>query len=153
MVKRYTFMRECRVFNPLEYQHVVCENESGDRITLVGTDVNLSGVDTAESYLERWKIESFFKMAKQELGLKDCKLLSDAGQKHWIVLVMLAHMIFKDHEMLLKKLSSSATKKGTFEMIHDALSYLRAKIESVKRNFKILHSRFEMPEFMPVSGP
>ncbi len=45
-------------------KHVVCENESGERITLVSTDVNLSDIEIVKNYLERWKIESFFKMAK-----------------------------------------------------------------------------------------
>ncbi len=132
-------------------KHVVCENETGERITLISTDVNLSGVEIVKNYLERWKIESFFiKMAKQELGLKDCKLLSDAAQEHWMLLVILAYMIFKDHEMLLKEKSKNATKKDTFEMIHDALSHLRSKMKSVKRNFELLHSRFKMPEATPV---
>ena len=131
-------------------KHVVCENESGERITLISTDMKLSGAEIVKNYLERWKIESFFKMAKQELGLKDCKLMSDEAQEHWMLLVILAYMIFKDHEMLLKEKSKNATKKDTFEMIHDALSHLRSKIKSVKRNFEFLHSRFKMPEAMPV---
>ncbi len=40
--------------------------------------------------------------------------------------------------------------KDTFEMIHDALSHLRSKMKSVKRNFELLHSRFKMPEATPV---
>ena len=104
--------------------------------------MNLSGVEIVKNYLERWKIESFFKMAKQELGLKDCKLLSDEAQEHWMLLVILAYMIFKDHEMLLKEKSKNATKKDTFEMIHDS-EYLKPRLFSACNIVRNVHAQDE----------
>ncbi len=79
--------------------------------------MNLSGVEIVKNYLERWKIESFFKMAKQELGLKD-------------------------HEMLLKEKSKNATKKDTFEMIHDS-EYLKPRLFSACNIVRNVHAQDE----------
>ncbi len=44
------------------------------RITLVSTDLKMSGEEIVKNYMSRWKIEMFFKSAKQRFNLGDCTL-------------------------------------------------------------------------------
>ncbi len=54
---------------------MVCETNE-KRITLVSTDLKMSGEEIVKSYMSRWKIEVFFKNAKRRFNLGDCTLRS-----------------------------------------------------------------------------
>jgi len=73
---------------------VVTHLENGARAALVSSDSQLSGEDMIRYYALRWSIESFFKMAKQNLGLGDCHLRSQKAHRHYMILVSIAYLRF-----------------------------------------------------------
>ncbi|WP_367363405.1 transposase [Mesotoga sp.] len=73
---------------------VVAELDDGRRTTLISSDTELSSEDIFLYYLHRWSIESYFKTAKQHFSLGKAGLSTEDAQKHWIILVILAYLIF-----------------------------------------------------------
>jgi hypothetical protein len=124
---------------------VICEDESGRRLALVGTDLNMSAIEIVETYLERWNIETYFKSAKQDFGLGKCKLRTDLGQRNWMILVKLAYLIFKEHmEYLIKAKVEKVSKRYVFMVIRDALSCLSSNLKKTKEHFGMLETDFSM---------
>ena len=75
---------------------VVTELEDHSRAILTSTDTQLSGERIIQYYSLRWSIESFFKFAKQNLSLSKCQIRSEQAQKHYMILVSIAYLIFND---------------------------------------------------------
>jgi hypothetical protein len=123
---------------------VICEDESGRRLALVGTDLNMSAIEIVETYLERWNIETYFKSAKQDFGLGKCKLRTDLGQQNWMILVKLAYLIFKEHMEYLKAKVEKVSKRYVFMVIRDALSCLFSNLKKTKEHFDMLETDFSM---------
>ena len=89
---------------------VVTQLENGARAALVSSDSQISGEDMIRYYAQRWSMsillakylrsflrklhESFFKMAKQNLGLGDCHLRSRKAHRHYMILVSIAYLRF-----------------------------------------------------------
>ncbi|MEA1883562.1 MAG: transposase [Thermotogota bacterium] len=73
---------------------VVTELENGTRAALVSSNSKMVGENIIRYYAHRWSIESFFKMAKQSLGLGDCHLRSEKAQRHYMILVSIAYLRF-----------------------------------------------------------
>jgi len=125
---------------------VVTQLENGARAALVSSDSQLSGEDIIRYYAQRWSIESFFKMAKQNLGLGDCHLRSQKAHRHYMILVSIAYLIFNDlktyydSQVKLKKESQRVSNSQVFFAIELALSCLLAKeVESALLAFSILN--------------
>lgn len=130
----------------LPMKMVVCKDESGRQITLASTDVNMSGIEIVSTYLKRWNIEMYFKSAKQEFNLGKCRLRTESGQRHWMILIKLAYLIFKEHMEYLKRKYENMSKQDVFRIIQDALSYLSSALKGVKGNYDLLETNFEMGE-------
>ena len=75
---------------------VVTELEDHSRAILTSTDTQLSGERLIQYDSLRWSIESFFKFAKQNLSLSKCQIRSEQAQKHYMILVSIAYLIFND---------------------------------------------------------
>lgn len=119
---------------------VVTKLENGSRAALVSSDSQISGEDMIRYYAHRWSIESFFKMAKQNLGLGDCHLRSEKAHRHYMILVSIAYLIFNDLKTYYdfqekqKKESQKVSNSQVFVMIGLALSRMLEKVsESAKR--------------------
>jgi|GEM_PF-280200 len=125
---------------------VVTQLENGARAALVSSDSQLSGEDIIRYYAQRWSIESFFKMAKQNLGLGDCHLRSQKAHRHYMILVSIAYLIFNDlkayydSQVKQKKESQIVSNSQVFVAIELALSCLLAKeVESALLAFSLLN--------------
>jgi hypothetical protein len=123
---------------------VVCEDESGRRLALVSTNLNMSAIEVVETYLERWNVETYFKSAKQDFGLGKCKLRTDSGQQNWMILVKFAYLIFKEHVEYLKAKVKKVSKRYVFMIIRDALSCLASRLKKAKEHFGMLETYFSM---------
>jgi len=95
-------------------------------------------------YLKRWNIETYFKSAKQEFNLGKCRLRTESGQRHWMILIKLAYLIFKEHMEYLKRKYKDIPKQDVFRIIQDALSCLSSDLKGVKGNYDLLETNFEM---------
>jgi len=125
---------------------VVTQLENGARAALVSSDSQLSGEDIIRYYAQRWSIESFFKMAKQNLGLGDCHLRSQKAHRHYMILVSIAYLIFNDlktyydSQVKQKKESQRVSNSQVFVMIGLALSRMFEKVsECAKRASSIFN--------------
>ena len=123
---------------------VVCKNESVRQIVLVSTDISMSGIEIVSTYLERWDIETYFKSAKQEFNLGKCKLRTESGQRHWMILIKIAYLIFKEHMEYLKK--HMVSKQDVFNIIQNALSCLSSDQIDVKSDYDLLETNFQIEE-------
>ncbi len=130
---------------------VVAELDDGRRTTLVSSDTELSSEDIFLYYLNRWSVESYFKTAKQHFSLGKAGLSTEDGQKHWIILVILAYLIFNDlHRFILEKTESQTKRYKVFETIQRAISMLRSLLlEQVEIDFHLLDSCFRSPSLAP----
>ncbi len=113
---------------------VVCEMNS-KRITLVCTDLKMSAEEVVKNYMSRWKIEVFFKSAKQRFNLGDCTLRSTKGQEHWMIIVSVAYLVFK----VIMKLLAIRSKEGMKEIIHLAISYMISMTKEAKEAYFMLN--------------
>src|SRR6056297_563116 len=125
---------------------VVTQLENGSRAALVSSDSQISGEELICYYAQRWSIESFFKMAKQNLGLGDCHLRSQKAHRHYMILVSIAYLIFNDlktyydSQVKLKKKSQRVSNSQVFVMIGLALSRMFEKVsECAKRAYAIFN--------------
>ena len=130
---------------------VVAELDDGRRTTLISSDTELSSEDIFLYYLHRWSIESYFKTAKQHFSLGKAGLSTEDGHKHWIILVILAYLIFNDlQRFILEKTKSETKRYKVFETIQRAISMLRSLLlEQVKIDFHLLDSCFRSPSLAP----
>lgn len=120
---------------------IVTELENGTQAALIASDTTLTGEDIILYYAQRWSIEVFFKLAKQHLGLGDCHLRSAAGQRHYMVLVSIAYLIFNDLKAFLQKQGQDNRNKAVLDFIWLSLSLLRVTLcNEVQACFAILNS-------------
>jgi len=105
---------------------------------------SMSGIEIVSTYLERWDIETYFKSAKQEFNLGKCKLRAESGQRHWIVLMKIAYLIFKEHMVYLEKRKRMVTKQDVFNLIDNALSSISSTLNNVRGNYDLLEKDFEI---------
>jgi len=131
----------------------VAELDDGRRTTLISSDTELSSEAIFLYYLHRWSIESYFKTAKQHFSLGKAGLSTEDGHKHWIILVILAYLIFNDlQRFILEKTKSETKRYKVFETIQRAISMLRSLLlEQVKIDFHLhlLDSSFRSPSLAP----
>ena len=114
---------------------VVCEMNA-TRVTLVSTNLQMSGEEIVRNYMNRWKIEVFFKSAKQRFNLEDCTLRSKNGQRHWMVIVSVAYLILK----LVRELLEIRSEEEMLNMIHMAISYMISMVcEKAKEAYSVLN--------------
>ncbi|MGC9140175.1 transposase [Athalassotoga sp.] len=125
---------------------VVCKDESGRQIVLVSTDISMSGIEIVSTYLERWDIETYFKSAKQEFNLGKCKLRTESGQRHWMILIKISYLIFKEHMEYVKKDMEVVSKQDVFNIIQNALSCLSSDQSNVKSDYNLLEINFEIKD-------
>lgn len=114
---------------------VVCEMNS-KRITLVCTDLKMSAEEIVKNYMSRWKIEVFFKSAKQRFNLGDCTLRSSKGQEHWMIIVSVVYLVFK----VIMRLLAIRSEEGMKELIHLAISYMISMTNEAKEAYLMLDS-------------
>jgi len=90
--------------------------DDGRRTTLIFSDAELSSFDRVLP-----------QDAKQHFSLGKAGLSTEDGQKHLIILVILAYLIFNDlHRFILEKTKSQSKRYKVFETIQRALSMLRS---------------------------
>lgn len=81
-------------FKSIGYTRLIVSKDGKDTICLV-TNRSDHVTKILADYMLRWKIEGFYKDAKQHLGLEKCQLRDIEGiKKHWY-LVFLAHSLLK----------------------------------------------------------
>lgn len=81
-------------FNSIGYARLIVSKKGKDVICLA-TNRNDHARNIIADYMLRWKIEDFYKDAKQHLGLEKCQLRDTEGiKRHWY-LVFLAHSVLK----------------------------------------------------------
>ena len=114
---------------------VVCEMNS-KRITLVSTDLKMSAEEVVRNYISRWKIEVFFKSAKQRFNLGDCTLRNNKGQEHWMIIVSMAYLVFK----VIMRLLAIRSEEGMKELIYLAISYMISMTNESKEAYLMLSS-------------
>jgi len=120
---------------------IVTELENGTQTALIASDTTLTGEDIILYYAQRWSIEVFFKLAKQHLGLGDCHLRSAAGQRHYMVLVSIAYLIFNDLKAFLLKQGQDNRNKAVLDFIRLSLSQLLViHCVEVRLSFALLNS-------------
>jgi len=100
---------------------VVTQLENGTRAALVSSDSQIAGEDIIRYYAQRWSIETFFNLAKHNLGLGDCHLRSEKAQQHYMILVSIAYLIFND---LKQYLDTQSEQKKDGQKQSDAQVFL-----------------------------
>ena len=103
---------------------VVTELEDHSRAILTSTDTQLSGERIIQYYSLRWLIESFFKFAKQNLSLSKCQIRSEQAQKHYMILVSIAYLIFNDLMEMIQTNQKNVPHHKIFYAIRVAVSIL-----------------------------
>jgi len=103
---------------------VVTELEDHSRAILTSTDTQLSSERIIQYYSLRWSIESFFKFAKQNLSLSKCQIRSEQAQKHYMILVSIAYLIFNDLIEMIQTKQENVPHHKIFYAIRVAVSIL-----------------------------
>ncbi|WP_211250170.1 transposase, partial [Mesoaciditoga lauensis] len=88
------------------------------------------------NYMSRWKIEVFFKSAKQRFNLGDCTLRNNKGQEHWMIIVSVAYLVFK----VIMRLLAIRSEEGMKELIYLAISYMISMTNESKEAYLMLSS-------------
>lgn len=70
----------------------------GNTIYLVSSD-QIKSVDAVKVYSIRWKIEIFHRTAKQQLGFKDCQMISIESQRQHALEVMKAYVMAEQYRV------------------------------------------------------
>ncbi|WP_394296109.1 transposase [Halorubrum coriense] len=74
-------------------RHILGSNER--RRSFVSNKIDAPASHLIELYAMRWRVETFFRGTKQDLGFVDCELRHAAGSsQHWHLL-MLAYSLLK----------------------------------------------------------
>jgi len=94
------------------------------RAILTSTDTHLSSEMIIRYYSLRWSIESFFKFAKQNLSLSKCQIRSEQAQKHYMILVSIAYLIFNDLMEMIQTNQKNVPHHKIFDAIRVAVSIL-----------------------------
>lgn len=99
-------------------------------------------------YTRRWRIETFFKDSRQDLGLGDCEVRNERGAKrHWY-LVMLAYSLLRigiSHSTLGRAISTAssirgdlkhALKESIYDLFHWAVSNAESGLENLMQEIE-----------------
>lgn len=112
---------------------VVVEEMNGKRATICSTDVGMSPEKIIETYLSRWSVENYFKMAKQDMKIGECRIRNEDGQNHWMVLASMAHLVFR----VMRKILEAGTKDEAKRWIRMAIeSFVNEAVETVRAKAK-----------------
>jgi len=103
---------------------VVTELEDGSRAALLCSDIHLSSEQIIEYYSQRWCIESFFKMAKQDFSFAKCHGRSQDSQNHYMILISIAYLIFNDLKKLICVFQKNVSNHQISSAFNDALSIM-----------------------------
>ena len=103
---------------------VVTELEDGSRAALLCSDIHLSSEQIIEYYSQRWCIESFFKMAKQDFSFAKCHGRSQDSQNHYMILISIAYLIFNDLKKLIGVFQKNVSNHQISSAFNDALSIM-----------------------------
>lgn len=114
-------------------------SRKGKDIICLATNRNDHATKIIADYALRWKIEDFYKDAKQHLGLEKCQLRDIEGiQKHWY-LVLFAHSILKlgaseskFAESILRSSIGMKVKRSCMEILDRFVLWLMNETKSIE---------------------
>jgi len=69
---------------------------------------------------------------------------SATSQRHWMILMKIAYLIFKEHMVYLEKRKRTVNKQDVFNLIDNALSCLSSTLNNVRGNYDLLEKDFEI---------
>ena len=78
------------------------EDESGRRMIVASTNLEMDSKEILERYLSRWSIERYFQISKASFGLGKCKIRDEKAQENWMVVLSIAYYLFEMVRALLK---------------------------------------------------
>ena len=115
------------------------EEENGVLI-LATNRLNLSAEEIVKFYRNRWSIESFFKTAKQKLGMSAFRVLKLRAIESHLYLVMFAHQLLTHQaiQQLGGKIRKTKTSPIRLSGITETQSFLRRKLtlEAINKGLK-----------------
>lgn len=85
---------------------------SGDPVFLCTNRCDWDAVRIARTYAKRWRIDAFYRDAKQSLGLGDYELRKIKGVNRHITMVFIAHALLELGTGLSKKHGTEAVQAG-----------------------------------------
>lgn len=110
---------------------------------LVTNKIDAPSAHLIRLYTRRWRIETFFRDSRQDLGLGDCEVRNERGAKrHWH-LVMLAYSLLRlgiSHSALGRAISTAssirgdlkhALKESVYDLFHWAISNADSGLENL----------------------
>ena len=112
---------------------------------LVTNQLHWNAKTVVEHYLHRWRIEVFFKMAKQHLGLGDYQLLRYQAIENYLRLVLLAYLLLT-HQALQTPDVQAQLRKGSSVLRLPSIPQLQQQLrialwqESVQRLANRFHN-------------
>jgi len=89
-------------------------------------------------YSLRWSIEAFFKFAKQNLSLSKCQIRSEQAQKHDMILVSIAYLIFNDLMEMIQTNQKNVPHHKILYAIRVAV-WVIVKCFGISKTGRILH--------------
>lgn len=121
------------------------EDDDPEFRCLVTNKIDAPAAHVIGLYTRRWRIETFFRDARQDLGLSDCEVRNERGAKrHWH-LVMLAYSLLRlgvSHSTLGRAISTAssirgdlkhALKESIYDLFHWAVSNAESGLENLMR--------------------
>jgi len=122
---------------------IISRNEEGGTVYLA-TNRGGSSSDIVAAYTLRWKIETFYKDAKEHLGLEDCQVRDPSGMRKHFSMVFLSHTLLKLGvvEGTLSKVCSTvgkSIKSILFSMLEKLVYETINKGEKINEVLKMLN--------------
>lgn len=121
------------------------EDDDPEFRCLVTNKIDAPAAHLIGLYTQRWRIETFFRDSRQDLGLSDCEVRNERGAKrHWH-LVMLAYSLLRlgvSHSALGRAISTAssirgdlkhALKESIYDLFHWAVSNAESGLENLMR--------------------
>ncbi|GAB7011055.1 IS701 family transposase [Halorubrum trueperi] len=119
------------------------EDDEPEFRCLVTNKIDAPAAHLIRLYTRRWRIETFFRDSRQDLGLGDCEVRNERGAKrHWH-LVMLAYSLLRlgiSHSALGRAISTAssirgdlkhALKESIYDLFHWAVSNAEGGLENL----------------------
>ncbi len=100
-------------------------------ITYQISNYKAPGRTHVRNYGYRWKIEIFFRTAKQSLGLKDCQSRNLDAQKNHIAQVFLAYAILQIERKKLRLKNTERALRALKHKSHDQLIYRISRLDRI----------------------
>jgi len=122
---------------------IISRDEEG-RVVYLATNKGGNSTDIVAAYTLRWKIETFYKDAKEHLGLEDCQVRDPSGTRKHFSMVFLSHTLLKLGvvEGTLSKACSTvgkSIKSLLFSLLEKLVYETISKGEKINEVLKVLN--------------